>query len=100
MRSPETKSELISELTILVIAVIENEFEQFFVNAYGFGKLANNGEGVVNGIVHLILTGLIDLGQTKCENCVSIIVFFSPEFEREGYLSSASNLLQFCYAFE
>jgi len=54
-RSAETRDDLASKLTIMVVASIMSEFEEFFVNEHDFGKLANNGEHVVSAIVRLIL---------------------------------------------
>lgn len=54
-RSKETRVELISKLTILVIDSIQNEFEDFFVNEHDFSKMSHNGINVVNSIINLII---------------------------------------------
>ncbi len=79
--SPETQDDLGSNLTIMVMASIESEFEEFFINANDFSKLVNNGEDVVGAFVDLVV---------RVQNLKKKISSLQSKD-----LSSASKLLQF-----
>ena len=55
IRSEETRNDLITKLTILVIDQIQTRLESFFSDICDFTKLVNNGDRVVIATVHLIL---------------------------------------------
>lgn len=80
-RSPETRVDLISRVTILVINGIMIEFEHFFTHELDFTKIANNGGNVVVGITNLLM---------KVANLKEKATCLQTED-----LSSASKLLQF-----
>jgi hypothetical protein len=79
--SEETRIELISKLTILVIDQIQREFENFFTHSLDFTKLANNGNHVILAITRLIIKVHNLKEKTSC-------------LQTED-LTSASKLLQF-----
>ena len=54
-KSDETRVELTSKLTILVIDQIQKEFEKFFTNSCDFSKLSNSDDEVVAAIIKLLL---------------------------------------------
>jgi hypothetical protein len=80
-KSEETRTELISKLTILVIDQIQREFEAFFTNSLDFTKLANNGNHVILAITRFIIKVHNLKEKTSCL--------------QTDDLTSASKLLQF-----
>lgn len=80
-RSKETRVDLISKLTILVIDSIQNELEEFFVSDHDFSKLSHNGVNVVKAFINLII---------KVQNLKEKASCLQTED-----LPSASKLLQF-----
>ena len=80
-KSDETRIDLVSKLTIMVIDIIKNEFEKFFTNSCDFTKISNNGDDVIAAIIRLIV---------KVHNLKEKTTCLQTED-----LSSASKLLQF-----